>query len=79
MNDQDGNNRIGSLWVKTSKGGTRYMSGIINVGGQEIRVVVFRNKQKRSDKSPDMSVFISKPAQPQGQPRQQAHQQNDIF
>ena len=69
--------RLGSLWVQESKAGVRYMKGMINVGGQEIKIVIFRNKTKKTDKSPDMSIFESKPFQKSAE--QVEKQVRDIF
>lgn len=49
-------NEIGALWEKSSAKGP-YMTGTIN--GE--KVVLFKNGQKRSDKSPDWRVLKSKP------------------
>lgn len=47
---------IGALWIKSGAKG-EYMTGTIN--GE--RVVVFRNGNKRGEKSPDWRVLKSKP------------------
>ena len=47
-------NEIGALWLK-EKNGHKYLSGKIN--GEY--VVVFKVKEKRSDKSPDYRVLRS--------------------
>lgn len=49
-------NEIGALWEKQSSRGT-YMTGTIN----GVKVVVFHNGKKNSDKSPDWRVLKSKP------------------
>ena len=49
-------NEIGALWEKTSGKGP-YMTGTINVA----RVVLFKNGNKRGDKSPDWRVLKAKP------------------
>ena len=49
--------KLGALWLKTSKNGTKFMSGKIG----EQRVVVFKVKEKRSDKHPDYEIFKSEP------------------
>lgn len=49
-------NEIGALWEKSGKKGP-YMTGTIN--GEH--VVLFRNRNKRSDKSPDWRVLKSQP------------------
>ena len=50
-------NEIGALWKKTSGKGTTYLSGKID--GRQ--VVVFVNKDKKSDKHPDYRVLLSRP------------------
>ena len=47
---------IGALWMKEGRKGP-YMTGEIN----GVKVVLFRNGNKRSDKSPDWRVMKSKP------------------
>jgi hypothetical protein len=49
--------KLGALWVKKSKKGTSYFSGVIN----EQRVVIFKVREKRNDASPDYQVFKSEP------------------
>jgi len=41
--------KIGALWRRRSRKGVEYWAGIIN----EQRVIVFKVREKRSDKSPD--------------------------
>ena len=47
---------LGALWLKTGRKGD-YMTGEIN----GVKVVCFKNGNKRSDKSPDWRVMKSKP------------------
>lgn len=49
-------NELGALWEKSSSRGT-YMTGTIN----GVKVVVFKNSRKSSDKQPDWRVLKSKP------------------
>lgn len=49
-------NEIGALWEKSSAKGP-YMTGTIN--GE--RVVIFKNGNKRGEKSPDWRVLKSQP------------------
>lgn len=49
-------NEIGALWVKSGRKGD-YMTGTI--GG--VKVVLFKNSRKNSDKSPDWRVLKSVP------------------
>ena len=55
---------LGALWVTSSARGA-YMTGPIN----GVKVVVFKNDRKTSDKQPDWRVLKAKPrddAQPDG-------------
>jgi uncharacterized protein (DUF736 family) len=47
---------LGALWEKTGAKGP-YMTGTVN----GVKVVVFRNGNKASDKQPDWRVLKSKP------------------
>ena len=48
---------IGALWVKRSKKGAAYMTGIVN----GMKVVCFAH-QKKHDRQPDWRVFVDVPA-----------------
>lgn len=47
---------IGALWMKDGRKG-KYLTGTVN----GVRVVVFKNDRKNSDKAPDYRVLKSKP------------------
>lgn len=47
---------LGALWMKSSNRGD-YMTGTIN----GVKVVVFKNDRKSSDKAPDWRVLKAKP------------------
>lgn len=49
-------NELGALWEKTGAKGP-YMTGTIN----GVKVVVFKNGNKHSEKSPDWRVLKAKP------------------
>lgn len=55
--------KLGALWLKESKQGKKFMTGIIENDSlphiQKIPVVVFKNEKKQSDKSPDYLIFLS--------------------
>lgn len=53
------NDAIGALWEKESKKGTRYLSGKVKVGGQEVEIVVFENDKGDNSKRPDYRIFES--------------------
>lgn len=52
-------NKIGALWLREDKDGKKYFGGKLEVGNQEIDVVVFKNGFKTEDKHPDYVVYIS--------------------
>jgi len=51
----------GAFWKKNSKSGEDYYSGNIEIDGNKVNCVMFINKQKTSDKSPDFTIKESKP------------------
>lgn len=53
-------NSIGGLYVKESASGLKFMSGFIEVNGERKNIVVFKNKEKKSEKTPDWSILESK-------------------
>lgn len=56
-----GNREMGALWLKLSKDKTqKYMTGHINSSLEgKIDVVIFSNKEKKSEKSPDFRIYAS--------------------
>lgn len=64
------NQNAGALWLKVSKNGLTFMSGVIEIAGQKHKIVVFKNKQKKTDKHPDYQILLSEDRQ-QGQQRQE--------
>lgn len=66
---------VGALWAKVGReSGTKFWTGTIKVGGQTIEVIMFENRDKRSDKAPDFRILESTPIEErreqQSQPRQ---------
>lgn len=51
---------IGAAWEKSGKNGT-YLTGQIEINGEKVRIVMFRNGNKKSEKSPDFRILRSKP------------------
>lgn len=58
MSDQQQNDELGALWLKESKKGTKYMSGKIEVGGEAISIVIFKNNKKK-ETHPDYRILRS--------------------
>ena len=56
-----GNRELGALWLKISKDKTqKYMTGHINSSLEgKIDVVIFSNKEKKNEKSPDFRIYAS--------------------
>jgi uncharacterized protein (DUF736 family) len=51
---------IGALWLKESKNGNKYMSGVIEIDGKKHEIVIFKNTYKQ-EKQPDYKIFASRP------------------
>lgn len=60
---------IGALWLRKSQSGNKYLSGHVEIGDGEgleeskEKVIVFANKDKKSDKAPDYRIYRSEPQQ----------------
>lgn len=55
-----GEKSIGGLWVKTSKNGSKFMSGQIEIDGQKHNFVVFKNTYKEEgDNKPDYKIMAA--------------------
>lgn len=60
-NKQEWANRdVGALWKKEGKS-QKYLSGYVRVGeeNQEIKIVVFSNRNKNNEKAPDYRIYVS--------------------
>jgi uncharacterized protein (DUF736 family) len=55
------NRELGALWMKVSKDKSqKYMTGHINSSLEgKIDIVIFSNKEKKSEKSPDFRIYAS--------------------
>lgn len=51
---------LGVLWIKTSTKG-EYMTGTIELNGEKINIVCFKNTQKKEAKHPDWRILKSVP------------------
>jgi len=62
---------LGALWIKTSKKGVQYMSGMIEIEGVKHAIVCFANK-KSKDTQPDYKIMPNQPLRNSQQENQQA-------
>ena len=53
-------NDLGACWEKQGQYGT-YMTGLLEIDGVKIPIVLFKTKEKKSEKSPDWRILKSKP------------------
>lgn len=53
-------NELGVLWEKQTATGNKWFSGILEIDGQKINIVVFSNNGK-SEKAPTHRILKSKP------------------
>lgn len=49
----------GALWLKTSKQGNKFMSGVVEIGGVKTDIVVFKNNYKKQENHPDYRIYLS--------------------
>ena len=49
--------KLGALWMKQTRNGATYFSGKFG----EQRIVVFKNRDKKTDKHPDFVIYKSEP------------------
>jgi uncharacterized protein (DUF736 family) len=55
--------KIGALWLKKTKDGKSYMSGVIEYPGEKLNFAVFRNENKQNDNHPDYEIVWNPPQQ----------------
>lgn len=60
QNNEDRPKEIGALWVKTSKNGNQYMSGVVEIDGVKHQIVCFSNKKQKPNQ-PDYRILPSEP------------------
>lgn len=46
------------LWETTSKNGKKYYKGSLEIEGKKYSVALFRNDNKTSEKSPDLTIML---------------------
>ncbi len=52
---------IGALWLKTSKDGELFYSGVLRDMRGDIPIVVFQNNRKEKENQPDYNIVLSEP------------------
>lgn len=48
------------LWEKESKNKQKYCNGKVYLNNIAYKVLLFKNQNKKSDKSPDFTILLSK-------------------
>lgn len=61
---------IGGGWIKTSKSGTKYVSLSIEVNGEKINAMMFKNEEKKNPNGPDYRLVVREDDE-QEQPKKQ--------
>jgi uncharacterized protein (DUF736 family) len=51
--------KIGALWMKQTKDGKKYLSGVLQDLSGDIRIAVFPNDRKQKDNEPDYQILLS--------------------
>lgn len=51
--------KIGALWMRESKDGRKYMSGILESLCGDIQIAVFKNDRKEKQNQPDYQIILS--------------------
>ncbi len=73
----DQKDKIGALWIKSSRGGVEFMSGEVEIAGVKQRITVFRNGYKNdTNKQPNYHIYRDTGAPSQSAaPAAPAHQE----
>ena len=56
-NEQGKLEKIGAIWVNQSKAGNQYMSITLEINGETVKAIGFKNKYKTSDRHPGWNIF----------------------
>jgi len=49
----------GAFWSREKNGGEKYLTGYVEVNGERVQVVAFRNKfKKEGENTPDLRVYL---------------------
>ena len=69
---EQANRNIGALWSKKSKAGMNFLSGNVEINGEKIEIVVFKNTDKKNENGPDFRILLSTPYEGTKAPTTQA-------
>jgi uncharacterized protein (DUF736 family) len=50
--------QAGVLWLKKTKDGKTFFSGIVEIEGIKTKVVIFKNDYKQGDTHPDYKIYL---------------------
>jgi len=78
MEESMADESIGALWLQQGQNGT-YMSGVVEIGEQKHKIVVFKNRYKQEEKHPDYRILPKREKSQQGASEQQGSQQPQSF
>ncbi len=69
--------KIGALWLKETKDGKKYFSGVLEDLRGEIRIVIFKNDRKEKENQPDYQIIVSEERREQHAPADQTSTATD--
>jgi uncharacterized protein (DUF736 family) len=75
--------KIGALWVRKNDKGEQAISGQLELNGERLDIVVFKNTYKTEDKHPTYVIYKSRPktaaaaVKPAAKPAAKAPQQDE--
>ncbi len=69
--------KIGALWLKETKDGKKYFSGVLEDMRGEIRIAVFKNDRKEKENQPDYQIIVSEERREQRESSDQTSQATD--
>lgn len=69
--------KIGALWLKETKDGKKYFSGVLEDMRGEIRIAIFKNDRKEKENQPDYQIIVSEERREQHAPADQTSTATD--
>ena len=69
--------KIGALWLKETKDGKKYFSGVLEDLRGEIRIAIFKNDRKEKENQPDYQIIVSEERREQHAPADQTSTATD--